>query len=285
MLNEARKNGRQIIQQSVPPALWQQNGRFCDRLHAVINSHRMSHHPLIRAMKSASIDAAGQRTIHLEFRYAFSQIFTDALLMAMFRTVELEPRLGSVAKVAGRFLIQLNVLDELGFVPNGSTTAEYAGHPNRAHLLEFDSTLHQLGFSQEEINSYIPSEAAVASRRAFEDDYDDLTLLVTTLAAAEAVFVHYTVAWANNVHARTTVDTEHGYHSIHTDHDGEFLDDDHSEDMWFVLRQALVPERYAQVLAHVQKVLDTWSRLLDSMMASASTEVSAAANASAAAAV
>lgn len=284
MLNEARKNGRQIIQQTLPPKLWEQNGRFCDRLHALINSHRVTHHPLIQAMKSASVDAGGQRTIHLEFRYAFSQIFTDALLMAMFRTVELEPRLGSAAKVAGRFLIQLNVLDELGFVPNGSTSADYAGHPYRAHLLEFDSTLHQLGFSQYEIDSYVPSEAAAASRRTFEDAYGDLTLLVTTLAAAEEVFVHYTVAWANNVHERTSVDTEHGYHSIHTDHDGEFLDDDHSEDMWFVLRQSLVPERYHEVLAHLQTVLDTWSRLLDSMMASASasTEVSPPAGDSAA---
>jgi pyrroloquinoline quinone (PQQ) biosynthesis protein C len=269
MLETARKNGRQIIQESVPPALWQQNGEFCQRLREMIEAHPMGHHPLIQAMDSASIGAAAQRVLHLEFRYAFSDIFTDALIMAMFRTAELEPRLGAVAKIAGRFLIQLNVLDELGFVPNGSTLADYAGNPFRAHLLEFDGTLHQLGVSQQEIDTYRPSPAAIASRRTFEDAYDDLTRLAATLCAAETVFVHFTVAWSRNVHQRTTVDTEHGYHSIHIDHEGEFLDDDHSEDMWFVLRQSLVPERYAEIQAHILRSLDTWTGFIDHFMAGA----------------
>jgi len=279
MLETARKNGRQVIQESVPPALWQRNGDFCQRLREMIESHPITRHPIIQAMESASIEAEEQRVLHLEFRYAFSDIFTDALIMAMFRTAELEPRLGAVAKIAGRFLIQLNVLDELGFVPNGSTHADYAGNPFRAHLLEFDATLHQLGVSQQEIDAYRPSAAAVASRRSFEEAYDDLTRLAATLCAAESVFVHFTVAWSRNVHQRTTVDTEHGYHSIHIDHEGAFLDDDHSEDMWFVLRQALVPERYAEIQTQLLRSLDAWNGFLDNFVANAAMPTSVAASA------
>ncbi|MBM7113891.1 hypothetical protein [Archangium primigenium] len=277
MLDTARKNGRQVIQESVPAELWRRNGDFCRELREMIDGHPISHHPLIQAMRSASIDAGQQRMLHQEFRYAFSDIFTDALIMAMFRTAELEPRLGAVAKIAGRFLIQLNVLDELGFVPNGSTEADYTGHPSRAHLLEFDTTLHQLGVTQREIDTYPPSPAARAARRAFEETYGDLDRLAATLCAAESVFVRFTVAWSHNVHQRTTVDATHGYHSIHIDHDGAFLDDDHSEDMWFVLRQALVPERYAEVHRQILRSLDTWNDFIDHFLAEARPAAAAAA--------
>jgi len=51
----------------------------------------------------------------------FGQVFTDALLMAMLKSDELEIRLGAVAKVSARILLQINLSDELGFKPGVSS--------------------------------------------------------------------------------------------------------------------------------------------------------------------
>jgi len=61
--------------------------------------------PIIAALGTGKLDEAQLKGSHLEFRYAFAQTFTDALLRAMFLAHRLEPRLGAMGKVAARFLL------------------------------------------------------------------------------------------------------------------------------------------------------------------------------------
>lgn len=262
-LDDSRGVGRQAVRASVPEALWRSNEQFSKVLLEAISSHPITRHPLITQMESGNLDVELQREFHLEFGHAFAEVFTDALLHAMFKSVELEGRLGPLGKVSARFLLQLNVLDELGFRADVPNAKEYAGNPYLAHYLQFDATLRELGVSPRERAQFTPSPQARACRQTFTDTHSDYLLLIALLAVAESVFTRFCGPWAASVGRGTTIDVTSGYHSIHVEHDGKFIDDDHAEDSWYLLRQAAIPQRYAEIQARAASWLDTWSEFLD----------------------
>jgi hypothetical protein len=264
-IDNPRKVGREAIQKSVSADLWVKNFSIRSRILSTIRSHRIMSHPIISQLSSGEHDIAMQRLFHLEFRHAFAQIFTDALIRAMFTSSQLEPRLGATGKVAARFLLQLNLLDELGFVPGGEPASDYAGNPHYAHYVQFDSTLRQLGISAADADAYIPSASASACRATFENNYDDHVALTSVLAVSESVFTQFAGPWAKSVGAKTSIDVSGGYHSIHVEKDGQFIDDDHSEDAWFVFQQAITLDRHEEILSRVTQWLDTWTTFLDQL--------------------
>lgn len=263
-----RHEGRQAIQSSVPPEIWQANERFSKDLLRQVETHPIARHPLIALLDQGIPDLEAQRYFHLEFRHAFAQIFTDLVIHAMASTSQLEQRLGALGKVSARFLLQLNLLDELGFQPQVNA-GDYAGSPFKAHYLEFDATLRELGLAPADLARFVPSAEADACRRTFSDNYGDHCLLTCVLAVSETVFTRFAGAWAKSVGKRTGIDVSQGYHSIHVEHDGSSIDDDHSEDAWYVFRQAVTPDRYDDVLVKTNEWLDTWAAFLDHLMAPA----------------
>jgi hypothetical protein len=80
------------------------------------------------------------------------------------------------------------------------------------------------------------------------------------------VFTQFAGPWAKGVGAKTSIDVSGGYHSIHVEKDGQFIDDDHSEDAWFVFQQAITPDRHDEILSRVSEWLDTWSSFLDQLV-------------------
>lgn len=254
---------RAIVRETVPPGLWEQNERFCHELLAQIKGHPLLSDPLIAALGEAKLDIEPLRRLHLEFRYAFAQTFTDALLQAMVLTRKLEPRLGPMGKVAARFLLQFNVLDELGFQAGNGV---YAGTPVNAHYVKFFETMRELGIDDAQVAAYVPSDAAVACYRMIESAHDDLETTLAILAVEETIFESFAGPWAANMRQRTVVDTREGYHAIHVHQDGiESLDDHHAEDLWYVLRMALVPGQYNQARRKTAECLDTVHRFVRSL--------------------
>lgn len=254
MSTDARESCRAIIRELVPAELWAQNERFCGELKQVMQGHGLLRDPLIAALGSGALPPDALKRVHLEFRYSFAQTFTDALLRAMYLSVRVEPRLGALGKVAARFLLQFNVLDELGFLP---TAGGYGGSPKRSHYAKFHETLRQLDISEAEASAYVPTDAAVACRRMIEGAYDDLVATLVILSVEETIFESFAAPWATNMRERTEVDVEKGYHSIHVEHDGGSLDDHHAEDLWYVLRMVLTPDDYARAKADAVTCLDT----------------------------
>ena len=110
---------------------------------------------------------------------------------------------------------------------------------------------------------------ARAARKTFEENYQDYALLTTVLALSESVFDKYAGSWADNVARSENIDTKKGYHSIHVQHDdGHSVDDDHSEDSWTLVKQALTPERYEEIEAKCEAWLDIWAQFADHVMSS-----------------
>jgi hypothetical protein len=264
-ISNPRRAGREAVRLSVPPDLWQANELFARQLLEQVEAHPIHQHPIIRELENGTPDLAAQRTFHLEFRHAFAQIFTDVVINAMATASQLEERLGAPGKVSARFLLQLNLLDELGFQPQ-PTPSDYAGNPQLAHYAQFHLLLEQLGVGAKELGEFSPSRAADACRRTFTNYYCDHCLLTCVLAISETVFKKFAGPWATSVRARAGAAGAEGYHNIHIEHDGEFLDDDHSEDAWYVFRQALTRDRYAELITKSQVWLDTWAGFLDHLM-------------------
>lgn len=263
--NNTRAVCRELMKSTVDAGVWRKNEAFTEELLGLVQQHPISAHPIVRALEGGQLDKAAIRRTHLEFRHAFAQIFTDALIQAMFTSGQLEAKQNALGKVAARFLIQLNVFDELGFEPC-TRIGEVTGNPVNSHYVQFEKTLLELGLTAEEIRNYVPSDAARACRRTLEGVFGDHCMLSLVLALAESVFTKFAGPWAQNVKKRTNVDTSVGYHAIHVEHEGEFIDDEHSEDMWYVFKQAADPDQYVRCRAKTKEVLDVWHAFLDHMM-------------------
>lgn len=266
-MEHPRATGRAAIEKTVPKELWAQNMAFTDEIKAMIQKHRLYRHPVVGLLETEELNKEISRVLHLEFAYAFAQIFTDSLVLAMARTSDLEGRLGPMGKVSARFLLQLNLLDELGYAPNEKITEDYWGNPQLAHYVQFVETLRQLGGKPEDILQFKPSAAAKAARKTFTDHYGNYAELTAVLAAAESVFTLFAGPWARSVARSTDIDTSTGYHAIHVeDDDGNFIDDEHSEDSWYIFRQALTPDRYDEMREKFAQWLDIWYDFGDSIM-------------------
>jgi len=263
-LNHPRRAAREAMRKSIPASTWETNWKFTQEIIKDIEAHRIMSHPIIKRMNDGDFDLKALKIFHLEFGYAFAQIFTDAVLRAMGTCAQLERRLGPLGKLAPRFLLQLNMLDELGFDCHKTCEDGVAGHPVNAHYVKYHDTLAQLGLTHEDVLFYKPSPLAIACRYTFEGTYHDHTALTCSLACAESCFDVFAGPWARNVEKRTDVKVEGGYHSIHVlDDEGHGIDDNHSEDMWYVFAQGLTPDRHREMRVAAEIQVETWAEFAD----------------------
>jgi hypothetical protein len=263
-MQDPRTTSRQIVRESVDPETWRKNESFTHKLVAAIRKHRLSSHPVIDAFNQKHFTCDTMAMVHSEVRVAFAEHFTDALIRLMQTTGSLERRLGPKAKMAARFLIQLNVLEELGFKPNRSDRDGFSGHPGFSHYWQLTDTLGALGHPESTWPSYVPAPESLAVRERLLGTFDDHVRLAVILAGIETAFVPYYGPWAVNTIAVARTDISGGYHSIHVEDDaGVTVDDDHSEDSWYIVRQAVTPDRYDEIEKFLGDVLDEWARFVD----------------------
>lgn len=58
------------------------------------------------------------------------------------------------------------------------------------------------------------------------------------------------------------LDVEGGYYNVHgtsEDESAEAADDDHEDDLWYVLAQAMTPDRQTEIRAQCLKYCDLWN--------------------------
>ncbi|RDK97435.1 hypothetical protein C8D90_101885 [Enterobacillus tribolii] len=267
-LLSARQLGRDAIVVTIGKENYRRNYQFAKRLIDRIESHPLMSNPILSKMNGGEFDAHQMKVFHLEFYHAFAQVFTDAVIEALRSTTQLERRLGGRAKMAARFLLQLNLLDELGFQPGTGSDGGYNGQPSLAHYVQFFNTMEQLGMSEREVKAWLPMSSSVACRATFENTYGDYTQLIGLLAVAETVFHDFATPWAKSVGVATDIDVTTGYHSIHVETDtGESIEDGHSEDAWILFCQAITEDRYDEITQHVDLWLKVWNDFCHDLLA------------------
>ncbi|MDT3251682.1 hypothetical protein QZQ97_12180 [Serratia sp. root2] len=224
--------------------------------------------PILSKMNSGEFNLNQMKVFHLEFYHAFAQVFTDAVIEALSSAKQLEGRLGARAKMAARFLLQINLLDELGFHPGTGSDGSYNGQPALAHYVQFFNTIEQLGMSEDEVKAWMPMSSSVACRATFENAYGDYPQLVALLAVAETVFHDFATPWAKSVDVATDIDVSRGYHSIHVETEtGESIEDGHSEDAWILFCQAITEDRFEEMVQRVDLWLKVWNDFCNDLLA------------------
>ncbi|MCT8345283.1 hypothetical protein LG003_21160 [Photorhabdus kleinii] len=267
-LLSARQLGRDAIVATVENNQYQRNHQFAKRLIDRIEAHPLMRNPILLKMNRGEFDISQMRIFHLEFYHAFAQVFTDAVIEALSSAKQLEGRLGARAKMAARFLLQINLLDELGFHPGTGSDSGYNGQPELAHYVQFFNTIEQLGMSENEVKTWFPMSSSVACRATFENAYGDYPQLMALLAVAETVFHDFATPWAKSVGVATDIDVSTGYHSIHVETEtGESIEDGHSEDAWILFCQAITEDRFDEMEQRVDLWLKVWNDFCNDLLA------------------
>ncbi len=83
-MDNPRQLAKKAIKASVPAALWSENESFVAELRTTVNKHPVAKHPAIEALNQAAFSKEGIKRIHLDYRHAIVQSFTDALLIAQY---------------------------------------------------------------------------------------------------------------------------------------------------------------------------------------------------------
>ncbi len=264
-----RDSARKAIRGSVSDVDWQQNSVFITRLRKEIGNHAITNHPAIRLLREAAFSKEAIKKIHLEYRHAMVQIFTDALLMAQFQCRQLEPRLTSGSKMHARFLLTLNVLDEFGFRPGVDANGYYRGNSFAAHYPMFEDVIDAMGISRTERNKYVLSEISQKIVQHLESTYDSLSQVVSLMAVGEEVVVLFSAPLRENTKA-IGVNVQSGYYMCHgtsDDSEAEADDDTHEDDLWYILQGSLLPEEREKIAQLCMQYCDLWVTFWDEQVA------------------
>lgn len=267
-LDLPRKKAIAAMRASIPHELWERNAAFVESLRSLIAAHPVTRHPAIGLLNEGQLDAAAMRTIHLEYRHAIVQIFTDALLAAQLQSRQLEPRLHPGAKLAPRFLITLNDLDEFGFRPGLDSEGYYRGNPAYAHYPLFEQVLDDYGISAKDRATYAPSRISHSVREYLEQSYGNYLDVTILLAAAEEEVILFSPPLREATRA-LGIDVNDGYYYVHgvsEDETAEAADDDHENDLWLILTQALTPDQYQRVQLLCLRYCDLWEQFWTAQM-------------------
>uniref|UniRef100_UPI0022554F92 hypothetical protein n=1 Tax=Dyella silvatica TaxID=2992128 RepID=UPI0022554F92 len=206
-----------------------------------------------------------------EYRHAIVQIFTDALLAAQLQSRQLEPRLQPGAKLAPRFLLTLNDLDEFGFRPGLDVDSYYRGNPAYAHYPLFERVLDDYGIEPHVRESYVPSQSSQSVREYLDQSYGNYLDVVVLLAAAEEEVILFSPPLREATRA-LGINVDDGYYFVHgvsADETSDAADDDHEDDLWLILTQALTPDQYMRVQALCLRYCDLWAEFWTAQLAQA----------------
>jgi hypothetical protein len=260
---DARARARDYISRSIREPQWAANLEFTRQLSKEIAAHRFAMHPLIAEMNAGNGSRQWLEYFYLDTVHGLSGRFIEYLLQAMLNCSSLGARLGIGSANAARFLIQINALDELGFVP-GALNENFVGDPASSHLMQLYEVMRQIGITEQRVNEHQASDPSRRVASVLECNRNDHLRLALLLAVLEASLNPWTACWARSTALILRLNTSTGYHTVHTgDSDGHLVDDDHSEDSWYVVRQALTPDRYEELRELSAQILEVCSEYAD----------------------
>ncbi|MDP5008302.1 MAG: hypothetical protein NWQ13_04800 [Glaciimonas sp.] len=168
-----RQQALAAMRASLPSDEWHKNTSYAQSLRLAMGAHPVTRHPAIAWLNSGQLGQTALQKIHLEYRHAIVQIFTDALLAAQLQSRQLEPRLHPGAKMAPRCLLTLNVLDEFGFRPGRDAVGYYRANPSQAHYPLFEQVMEEYGISEQMRRDFTPSKPAQMVRQYLESHLDN----------------------------------------------------------------------------------------------------------------
>ena len=240
--------------------------QFIERLRIEISKYSMLNYPSIEMLKEKQLTKEELKEVLLNFRPLVAR-FTDVLLKFAGLTCQGSDRVAEGAKMHSRFLMTLNILDELGFSPDVDHEGYYQGSSFNSHYLLFEKVLEQVGIDDKEKQQFIPCEAT--------DAMTDLLEIAVSLVATEMVALHFSPALRKNAEILESLNLDSGYFYVHgssEDENTNAADDDHEDNLWHVIAQKLSPKQYKHFESKTILVMQKYLNWCDAQLPLASTK-------------
>ena len=136
----ARTEALNFVKNSLTLDQWNLHQAQIQLLKQSVEQHALFQHPILNQLQSSTLSLRHLKTIHLNYFVAIVKIFTDALSMLILMRIlwkkqNIKTDMRVKAKVYARYLLSLNLIDELGF----NTLDLALSSPSKAHLTYFYS--------------------------------------------------------------------------------------------------------------------------------------------------
>ena len=263
----ARLEALNFLQQSVNQARWSHHVQQVSMLKQQSLQHPLFSQPILKRLQQQSLSLEQLKLIHVNYFAAIVKVFTDALSMLIYQACQLEqhPNIHAhqrvQAKAYARYLLSLNLIDELGF----NTYQLHLSSPSKSHLVYFIDLLQAL-----EINphaEHIVCPEAIELNQFIQSHLDSYNHLLILLACAELQVITYSEALKINLEKYDPRFAQ-GYYACHgvVDHSDRLANDNnHEDDIWALLMQSFQPEQQAEYQALAQTYLDLWAKFWSKM--------------------
>ena len=236
------------------------NGQLMKKLLLEMRKHRLFSHPVFQALKNGEFNKKALQELHLDYRLIVKQ-FTDIILITQFKTRELSAFSDNLF-MESRFLITLNIFDELGFWPGDN---QYLGNPELSHFLLFDKVIEDLNVLNEERKNF---ENSIETKRLYnylEESLENLQHLLVYLIITEEGAMYYSPAMREAT-KQSGVDVSKGYYNVHGDTSDvltEGEDDLHQEAIVRIMQIVITEDNFVEFESIFQEVCDLWSNFWD----------------------
>lgn len=243
------------IKSDTPAEVYARNEAFVAGLMEEIKEHKLFSHPIVSRMQNGQLSKEAVTRLHMDFRLLTKQ-FTDVILAAQFLTREIDVRHG-MNHMPARFLITLNLLDELGFEAG---QGDYEGTPNNSHYILFDKVVADLRGTTEGLDEYSVSAPTRVLHGFVEEHMNDFLATLLYIAVTEEEAMVYSPPMREAARA-VGVPVDKGYYNVHgtsEDEDTEAEDDEHQRDILVILAQYLTEEDYPRVRELAFSFCDKW---------------------------
>ncbi len=264
---DARHEALNFVKNSLEKGSWEKHQACIHNIKTHIENHSLFKHPILAKLKNKELNLIQLKEIHSHYFIAIVKIFTDALSILIYnchvleRNKNIQDEKRILAKVHARYLLSLNLIDELGFNTHNLALSS----PNKSHLAYFINLLEQLRIAPiDEEQADIEAKNIQNFIKHYLFDYQELLLI---LAITEQQVIAYSEALSVNI-ANYGSELTEGYYACHgLVGNGENLanDDNHQDDIWTLLTQALDVENFNHLYLLAEDYANHWLRFWTKM--------------------
>jgi len=263
----ARLEALNFIRHSVEAPLWHQHVEQVSTLKQRSLEHPLFQQQILDRLHHQALSLEQLKLIHINYFAAIVKVFTDALSMLIYQACQLEhhPNIHIQqrvhAKAYARYLLSLNLIDELGF----NTYQLQLSSPSKSHLVYFMELLQALEIDP--LNEQNVCKEAYELNQFIQLHLNSYEHLLLILACAELQVIKYSEALRINLEKYDSRLTE-GYYDCHgiVDHSYRLANDDnHEDDIWSLLTQSYQGHQSHEYQTVVQEYLDLWAKFWNKM--------------------
>ena len=256
----SRREALDFIQSSIDAEHWTANAQIEQNFKKLIDEHPLFELEILKDLNHQKLTIDQLKVIHINYLHSIVKIFTDALSMLIFQAYSLDtnpnifPEKRVVSKIYARYLLSLNLLDELGF----DTIHLNKSSPAKSHLAYYLQLLKQLDIDGLQTQS--AQQQAYDIAEFIQKNYNNYAALLLILSITEKQVIVFSEALSLNL-AKYNAEFQQGYYSCYgvaDEQDHLANDDNHENDLWYLFIQAFEAKNHQTLSNVLEDYLNLW---------------------------